>query len=118
MPLAYQTRINETGGGVSEGQKQRILFARAIYGRPQYLFLDELTSSLDPNNEMNIIESIKNRLEHPTIVIAAHRLSSVKEADQILVMKDGQIIEIGNHEFLMKKKGEYFRLFNRQLITA
>ena len=118
MSLAYQTHINETGGGVSEGQKQRILFARAIYGRPQYLFLDELTSSLDPNNEMNIIESIKYRLDHPTIVIAAHRLSSVKEADQILVMKDGQIVEIGNHEFLMKKKGEYFRLFNQQLIMA
>ena len=118
MPLAYQTRINETGGGVSEGQKQRILFARAIYAQPQYLFIDELTSSLDPKNEMNIIESIKSRLAHPTIVIAAHRLSSVKEADQILVMKDGQIIEMGNHEFLMKKGREYFKLFNRQLIMA
>ena len=115
MPLSYNTQIRENEKGVSEGQKQRILFARAIYGEPDYLFLDEVTSSLDSNNEFSIIQSIKNNPNRPTIVIAAHRLSSIRNADLIIVLKDGTIKEIGTHKNLLSLGKEYFRLFNSQL---
>lgn len=117
MPLSYNTQIRENGKGVSEGQKQRILLARAIYGDPEFLFLDELTSSLDSGNENSIIQFIRNSSEHRTIIIAAHRLSSIQKADLVIVMKEGTIKELGTHEFLLSLKKEYYRLFKTQLKT-
>lgn len=117
MPLSYNTQIRENEKGVSEGQKQRILFARAMYGKPDFLFLDELTSSLDSGNEHSIIQSIRNSPNHPTIVIAAHRLSSIRNADLIIVLKDGAIVEMGVHASLISAQKEYCRLFKSQLET-
>ncbi|MCL2682254.1 MAG: peptidase domain-containing ABC transporter [Bacteroidales bacterium] len=115
MPGGYDTMIGENGRGVSEGQKQRILFARAIYNEPDYLFLDEVTSALDSRNENSIVNCIQNNLLDKTVVIAAHRLSSVINADNIIVLKKGQVVEVGNHELLMKSKKEYYNLFEGQL---
>lgn len=116
-PMGYETRIQENGKGVSEGQKQRILFARAIYNNPDYLFLDELTSSLDSNCELSIIEAIKNLPYHPTTILVAHRLSSVKRSDLTIVFKNGSIAEVGTHNTLYKKKGVYYELFKNQEVT-
>lgn len=116
-PMGYDTPIQENGKGVSEGQKQRILFARAIYGNPEYLFLDELTSTLDSNNEHSIIDAIKQLPYHPTTVLVAHRLSSVRQADMIIVMKNGTVAEVGPHNVLFKKKGVYYNLFKNQDTT-
>ena len=113
-PMGYDTKIQENGKGVSEGQKQRILFARAIYSHPEYLLLDELTSALDSNNELSIIETIKKLPYHPTTLLVAHRLSSVKRADLIIVLKDGNIVEMGTHNKLYMKKGAYYSLFKNQ----
>lgn len=113
-PLGYETPIQENGKGVSEGQKQRILFARAIYDNPQYLFLDELTSTLDSINELSIIDAIKQLPYHPTTVLVAHRLSSVRQADLIIVLKNGTVAEVGSHDVLFKKKGVYYNLFKDQ----
>lgn len=116
-PMGYETKIQENGKGVSEGQKQRILFARAIYSHPEYLLLDELTSALDSNNELSIIEAIKKLPYHPTTLLVAHRLSSVKRADMIIVLKEGNIVEIGTHNTLYMKKGAYYRLFKNQEVV-
>lgn len=113
-PMGFNTYIQENGKGVSEGQKQRILLSRAMYGIPQYLFLDELTSSLDSTNELSIIESLKNMEDKPTTIIIAHRLSTVKRADVVLVVKDGQVVEEGTHQLLFKKRGFYYNLFKDQ----
>ena len=107
--------IQENGKGMSEGQKQRILFARAIYGNPEYLFLDELTSSLDSKNELSVLQAVRGMENQPTIILVAHRLSSVRKADLILVMKNGEIVEMGNHELLMKKQRYYYNLFKEQI---
>jgi ATP-binding cassette subfamily B protein len=115
MPKGYDTMLGENGRGVSEGQKQRILFARAIYNDPDYLFLDEVTSALDSRNEDSIVKCIINNLSNKTVVIAAHRLSSVINADVIAVLKQGQVVEVGSHESLMKSKREYYNLFEGQL---
>jgi len=116
-PMGYNTMIQENGKGVSEGQKQRILFARAIYSHPEYLLLDELTSALDSNNELSIIETIKKLPYHPTTLLVAHRLSSVKRADLIIVLKEGSIVEMGSHNQLYMKKGAYYTLFKNQEIV-
>lgn len=113
-PMGYDTKIQENGKGVSEGQKQRILFARAIYSHPEYLLLDELTSALDSNNELSIIETIKKLPYHPTTLLVAHRLSSVRRADLIIVLKGGNIVEMGTHNNLYMKKGAYYSLFKNQ----
>ncbi|MED9801468.1 MAG: peptidase domain-containing ABC transporter [Prevotella sp.] len=113
-PMGYDTKIQENGKGVSEGQKQRILFARAIYSHPEYLLLDELTSALDSNNELSIIETIKKLPYHPTTLLVAHRLSSVRRADLIIVLKGGNIVEMGTHNNLYMKKGAYYSLFKSQ----
>ena len=113
-PMGFNTYIQENGKGVSEGQKQRILLSRAMYGIPQYLFLDELTSSLDSTNELSIIESLKNMEDKPTTIIIAHRLSTVKRADVVLVVKDGQVVEEGTHQLLFEKRGFYYNLFKDQ----
>jgi ATP-binding cassette subfamily B protein len=101
--------------GLSQGQKQRILIARAIYKNPQYIFLDEATNALDANNERTIIDNLQQFFKDRTVVVVAHRLSTVKNADQIIVMEKGRIIESGNHSELISLKGSYFNLVRNQL---
>jgi len=110
LPQGYNTIIGPEGQGISQGQKQRILIARAIYKEPDYLFLDEATSSLDTYNEMLIMENIKTAFKNKTIIIVSHRLSTVLKADQIVVMEDGEILESGSHEELTFVKGAYYQL--------
>ncbi|MBM6883939.1 peptidase domain-containing ABC transporter [Bacteroides caecigallinarum] len=115
LPLRYNTRIGSTGQGLSQGQKQRILIARAIYRDPDYLFFDEATNALDTDNEKAIQENLNQFFEDKTVVVVAHRLSTVRNADQIVVLKDGVITERGNHESLISKQGDYYRLVKNQL---
>jgi len=115
LPLKYNTKIGTSGLGLSGGQKQRILIARALYKDPDYLFLDEATSSLDANNETSIMKALEKITVGKTVVIIAHRLSTVKKADQIIVLEKGQIVEIGDHLSLSKSKGKYFDLVKNQL---
>ena len=100
---------------MSAGQVQRILLARAVYKNPSYLFLDEATSSLDANNEKMVIENLNNYFEGKTVVVVAHRLSTVKNADQLIVLDKGEIVEIGSHLELTYKKGIYYTLVKNQL---
>lgn len=115
LPLGYQTKMGEQGRGLSGGQKQRILIARALYKDPDYLFFDEATNSLDTLNEQKIVTALDNVFKDKTVVVVAHRLSTIRKADQIVVMQDGFIVEIGNHESLMQKKGRYHQLVQSQL---
>lgn len=115
MPLGYKTKIGENGRGISGGQKQRILIARALYRNPKYIFLDEATNALDSINEKNVINSLSKVFINKTVVVVAHRLSTIMNADQIIVMKDGRIIEKGNHNLLMQQKGHYYKLFESQI---
>ena len=115
LPLGFETIIGSDGSGLSEGQKQRILIARAIYKNPTIVFFDEATNSLDAENEKIIVENLKSFFQGRTVVIVAHRLSTVKSADNILVMEQGRIIEEGNHESLLRKKGKYYSLIKNQL---
>lgn len=114
-PLGYNTKIGQEGVGMSTGQKQRLLIARAVYKNPEMLFFDEATSALDANNEKIIMEKLNTFFENKTVVIIAHRLSTVMNADNIVVLEKGKIIEIGNHEQLVAKKGSYFELVRNQL---
>ncbi|MFB9058056.1 peptidase domain-containing ABC transporter [Mariniflexile ostreae] len=115
LPLSYNTLIGAEGLGLSSGQKQRVLIARAIYKNPDFLFFDEATSALDANNEKVIMENLQNFFNNKTVVIIAHRLSTVKNAHQIVVLEDGQIKEIGNHHNLVAQKGAYYNLVKNQL---
>jgi ATP-binding cassette, subfamily B, bacterial len=115
LPLGYNTKIGGEGVGISTGQKQRILIARAVYKNPQQLFFDEATSALDANNEKVIIENLKEFFTGKTAIVVAHRLSTVKNADQIIVLENGKLVEIGNHEDLTKQKGKYYELVKNQL---
>lgn len=115
LPLAYNTKIGMEGVGISTGQKQRILIARAIYKDPQYLFFDEATSALDANNEKVIVENLSKFLKGRTAVIIAHRLSTVKWADNIVVIDNGLVVEQGSHENLLLLKGKYYNLVKNQL---
>jgi ATP-binding cassette subfamily B protein len=115
LPLGYHTKIGGEGVGVSGGQRQRILIARAVYKNPDYLFFDEATSALDANNEKIIMENLQQFFENRTVIIIAHRLSTVKNADQIVVLEKGEMVEIGNHETLVAKRGKYFELVRNQL---
>ena len=115
LPLGYQTRIGEQGQLLSGGEKQRLLIARAIYKDPKYLFFDEATSSLDAENEKIITENLNLFYRDKTVIIVAHRLSTVKNADQILVMDKGNIVERGNHQELLSQKGVYYTLIRNQL---
>ena len=115
LPLKYNTKIGRDGVGLSQGQKQRILIARAVYKNPDYIFLDEATNSLDANNERMIVEHLDEFYKGKTVVIVAHRLSTVKNADQIVVLDKGKVVEIGNHEELTQKRGAYYSLVKNQL---
>ncbi len=115
LPLRYLTKIGEEGLSLSEGQKQRILLARAIYKEPEYLFLDEATSSLDAENEREIMENLEEFFKGRTVVVVAHRLSTVKNADNIVVLERGRIVEEGNHKELIGKRGRYYELVKNQL---
>ena len=115
LPLKYNTKIGRDGVGLSQGQKQRILIARAVYKNPDYIFLDEATNSLDANNERMIVEHLDEFYKGKTVIIVAHRLSTVKNADQIVVMDKGKVMEIGNHEELTQKRGAYYNLVKNQL---
>jgi ATP-binding cassette, subfamily B, bacterial len=115
LPLGYTTKIGNAGNGISGGQKQRILIARAVYKDPQYLFFDEATSALDANNEKTIMDNLDQFFEGKTVMVVAHRLSTVKNADQIIVMENGKIVETGNHYSLTQQKGKYYELVKNQL---
>ena len=115
LPLGYQTRIGDTGRGLSQGQKQRILLARAIYQDPEFIILDEATNALDSENESKLLQSLESFFKNRTVIIAAHRLSTFKQTDQIVVMNEGQVVELGTHEELLMKKKHYFRLIESQL---
>ena len=115
LPLKFNTKIGRDGVGLSQGQKQRILIARAVYKNPDYIFLDEATNSLDANNERSIVENLDKFYKGKTVVIVAHRLSTVKNADQIVVIDHGKVVEIGNHEYLTAKRGAYYNLVKNQL---
>ncbi|HPF52677.1 MAG TPA: peptidase domain-containing ABC transporter [Draconibacterium sp.] len=115
LPLSYNTKIGQEGVGLSQGQKQRILIARAIYKSPEYLFFDEATNALDANNERMIMENMEKITKGKTVVVVAHRLSTVKNADQIVVLEAGKIVEKGTHDELIGKKGKYFELVRNQL---
>jgi ATP-binding cassette subfamily B protein len=115
LPMGYNTKIGQEGVGLSQGQKQRILIARAIYKEPDFLFFDEATNALDANNEKVIMENMESFYQGRTVVVVAHRLSTVKNADQIIVLDKGEIVENGTHHDLIKLKGHYFRLVKNQL---
>ncbi len=115
LPLGYNTKIGMEGHGLSQGQKQRILIARAVYADPQYIYFDEATNALDANNEKVIMENLEDFYKGRTVVVVAHRLSTVKNADQIVVLDNGSIIEKGDHKELTKLKGAYYHLVKNQL---
>jgi ATP-binding cassette subfamily B protein len=115
LPLNYNTKIGADGSGLSQGQKQRILIARAVYKNPEYLFFDEATNALDSNNEKAILTNLRHFFEGRTVVVVAHRLSTVVNADQILVLDKGRIIERGTHLELASHRGAYFELVKNQL---
>ncbi len=115
LPLRYQTKIGHDGSNISHGQKQRILIARAVYKNPDFIFLDEATNSLDARNERAIVENLAQFYKGRTVVIVAHRLSTVKNADQIVVIEGGRVAEIGTHADLVQAQGAYFKLVKNQL---
>jgi ATP-binding cassette, subfamily B, bacterial len=115
LPLGLNTKIGQEGVGLSQGQKQRLLIARAVYKDPDYLFFDEATNALDANNEKIIMEQLNQFFKGRTVVIVAHRLSTVKNADQIVVLDKGKIIEKGTHQDLTALKGAYYQLVKNQL---
>jgi ATP-binding cassette subfamily B protein len=114
-PLRYNTKIGSEGVGISTGQKQRLLIARSVYKNPEMLFFDEATSALDSNNEKEIMEKLNVFFKDKTVLVIAHRLSTVINADQIVVLEKGKIIETGNHTELIEKKGSYYELVKNQL---
>lgn len=115
LPLGLDTKLGAAGNSISGGQKQRILIARAVYKDPHYIFFDEATSALDAENENIIYKNLQYFFKNRTVLIVAHRLSTVKNADNIIVLKNGSIVEEGNHNFLVQHKGEYFNLIKNQL---
>lgn len=118
QPLGVNTKIGAEGIGVSGGEKQRIMIARAAYKRPAYLMLDEATSSLDAENEKNITQNLENDFKGRTQIVIAHRLSTVKNADRIIVLRNGEVVEEGNHAELIAQHGYYYQLIHNQLELA
>ena len=115
LPLKYNTKIGRDGVGLSQGQTQRILIARAVYKNPQFIFLDEATNALDAKNERAIVENLNEFYKGRTVVIVAHRLSTVKNADQIVVIDAGKVVEIGDHNSLIARRDTYYNLVKNQL---
>lgn len=115
LPLGYNTKIGMEGNGVSQGQRQRILIARAVYKDPEFIFLDEATNALDANNEKEIMEHLHRFYKGRTVVVVAHRLSTVRDADHIVVLDKGRVAEEGTHEELTAKRGMYYKLVKNQL---
>lgn len=115
LPLKFNTKIGRDGIGLSRGQQQRILIARAVYRNPEFIFLDEATNSLDANNERAIVENLDRFYKGKTVVVVAHRLSTVRNADNIIVIDRGRIVETGNHDSLIARKGAYYQLVRNQL---
>ncbi len=115
LPMGYHTKIGQEGAGLSQGQKQRILIARAVYKNPGFLFFDEATNALDANNERVIMENMDQFYKGRTVVVVAHRLSTVRNADQIIVLDKGEIVERGKHDELIRLKGSYWNLVKNQL---
>lgn len=115
QPFGLATKIGTAGRGISQGQKQRLMIARAVYKEPDYLFLDEATNALDANNEKEIINKLDHFFEDRTVVVVAHRLSTVRNADNIIVLEKGEVVEQGNHEELTALKGKYYELVKNQL---
>jgi ATP-binding cassette subfamily B protein len=114
LPLGYSTMMGEMGRGLSGGQKQRILIARALYKSPEFLFFDEATNSLDTVNEQKIVKALDIVFKNKTVIVVAHRLSTIQNADQIIVLKKGMMVEFGNHNTLMQKQGYYAQLIESQ----
>ncbi|MEM9919017.1 MAG: peptidase domain-containing ABC transporter [Bacteroidota bacterium] len=115
LPLGYNTKVGDDGVGLSQGQRQRILIARAVYKDPEYIFFDEATNALDAYNEMIIMDNLEEFFRGRTVLVVAHRLSTVKNADNIIVLEKGEVIEQGNHEQLTAMKGAYYYLVKNQL---
>ncbi|MDJ1480706.1 peptidase domain-containing ABC transporter [Cytophagaceae bacterium YF14B1] len=115
LPLGYNTKIGAEGNGLSQGQKQRLLIARAVYKDPKFIFFDEATNALDTNNERTIMENLDSFFQGRTVIIVAHRLSTVRNADQIIVLHKGEIVEIGSHTDLILTQGHYYTLVKNQL---
>jgi len=115
LPLHYNTKIGGDGNGLSQGQRQRILIARAVYKNPRYIFFDEATSALDANNERTIMDNMERFFRERTAIVVAHRLSTVKNADQIIVLEKGSLVEVGTHATLTAQRGHYFNLVKNQL---
>jgi ATP-binding cassette subfamily B protein len=115
LPLGFNTKIGAEGTGISQGQKQRLLISRAIYKNPEFIFFDEATNALDANNEKVILENLQSFFKNKTVVVVAHRLSTVKNADKIVVLHEGEIVEEGTHDVLASQKGYYYELVKNQL---
>jgi len=115
LPLGYNTKIGMEGNGISQGQRQRILIARAVYQNPQFIFFDEATNALDAKNEREIMEHLEKFYKGKTVVIVAHRLSTVRNADNIIVLEKGKVAEQGTHEKLTDLRGIYYELVKNQL---
>jgi ATP-binding cassette, subfamily B, bacterial len=115
LPLGYNTKIGAEGTGISMGQKQRLLIARSVYRDPDFIFFDEATNSLDASNEMQIIQNLESFFKGRTVIVVAHRLSTVKHADQIVLLNKGVIAERGTHHELVNLRGQYYQLVKNQL---
>jgi len=115
LPLGLNTKIGAEGNGISQGQRQRMLIARAVYKNPQYIFFDEATNALDANNERVIMDNLAEFFKGRTVVIVAHRLSTVSNADNIILLDKGRIVEQGTHRELTALKGDYYKLVKNQL---
>ncbi|MFN9999147.1 MAG: ATP-binding cassette domain-containing protein, partial [bacterium] len=115
LPNGFNTKLGTDGKNISQGQKQRLLIARVVYKNPQFIFFDEATNSLDANNEKVIVENMRQFFMGRTVVVVAHRLSTVKNANKIVVLREGKIVEVGTHTELCLLRGHYFELVRNQL---